>query len=643
MDRRYAGSLRMLFLCVFLPASSLQTITALYGDTIKVPCNPGGVKPASHMFTKWKYDIPDSAPGDLLVKQAHMDEVTIQATGFYKDRVSMGNDSSLLISRATLEDQKTFTCMEVGPADIKEYSTNVLVYSEYSGEITANDLAEGFAGLGGGEKPSAPQIKDKVKELENGKLTAVGECVALNANPPANITWFKNDTQLTDDGKLIVITVLLKKDPTTGLTTTSSKLQYTAVKQDVYSTFTCTIQHPLGPVQVSAPEKFTVIYPTETVDLQVVNKGSIKEGDNVTLKCKADGNPRPTSFNFHLKASALQHLVPPMGSCPRSVVFWLSQHPGCFCFSQALFCLQGKKVTVDNTDTYALTDVTRNSTGEYKCSPVNNDKMVGSKNIVVHYLDVSLNPSGKIIKNVEEALEVQMQKNASADVKVSWTKDNEKLGKQPVFTQLKYSDSGVYECEVSVEGITKKRSFQLVVEGKPVIKKLDKKRGDEGKHKVLMCEAEGSPKPTVQWSINGTYVCTAAAYCGSTRRPPLQEESPYINGKITHKITVLPRENLTVTCMVSNKLGADTKEILVSSLFEEERGKQKGTPGEGEDQAKLIVGIVVGLILAAMIVGIIYWIYQKKSKQGSWKTGEKERGTSEESKKLEENNHKPEV
>uniref|UniRef100_A0A8C9SY59 Activated leukocyte cell adhesion molecule b n=1 Tax=Scleropages formosus TaxID=113540 RepID=A0A8C9SY59_SCLFO len=542
----------MLFLCVFLPASSLQTITALYGDTIKVPCNPGGVKPASHMFTKWKYDIPDSAPGDLLVKQAHMDEVTIQATGFYKDRVSMGNDSSLLISRATLEDQKTFTCMEVGPADIKEYSTNVLVYSEYSGEITANDLAEGFAGLGGGG----------------------GGC-CHNRLP---------NLRATATHGLIVITVLLKKDPTTGLTTTSSKLQYTAVKQDVYSTFTCTIQHPLGPVQVSAPEKFTVIYPTETVDLQVVNKGSIKEGDNVTLKCKADGNPRPTSFNFHLK---------------------------------------GKKVTVDNTDTYALTDVTRNSTGEYKCSPVNNDKMVGSKNIVVHYLDVSLNPSGKIIKNVEEALEVQMQKNASADVKVSWTKDNEKLGKQPVFTQLKYSDSGVYECEVSVEGITKKRSFQLVVEGKPVIKKLDKKRGDEGKHKVLMCEAEGSPKPTVQWSINGTY-----------------EESPYINGKITHKITVLPRENLTVTCMVSNKLGADTKEILVSSLFEEERGKQKG---EGEDQAKLIVGIVVGLILAAMIVGIIYWIYQKKSKQGSWKTGEKERGTSEESKKLEENNHKPEV
>lgn len=32
------------------------------------------------------------------------------------------------------------------------------------------------------------------------------------------------------------------------------------------------------------------------------------------------------------------------------------------------------------------------------------------------------------------------------------------------------------------------------------------------------------------------------------------------------------------------------------------------------DQAKLIVGIVVGLLLAALVAGVAYWVCMKKSK-----------------------------
>lgn len=32
------------------------------------------------------------------------------------------------------------------------------------------------------------------------------------------------------------------------------------------------------------------------------------------------------------------------------------------------------------------------------------------------------------------------------------------------------------------------------------------------------------------------------------------------------------------------------------------------------DQAKLIVGIVVGLLLAALVAGVVYWLYMRKSK-----------------------------
>lgn len=44
----------------------------------------------------------------------------------------------------------------------------------------------------------------------------------------------------------------------------------------------------------------------------------------------------------------------------------------------------------------------------------------------------------------------------------------------------------------------------LVLVGAPVITKLDKGRANGGK--LLSCKAEGLPKPTVQWSINGTNV-----------------------------------------------------------------------------------------------------------------------------------------
>lgn len=45
------------------------------------------------------------------------------------------------------------------------------------------------------------------------------------------------------------------------------------------------------------------------------------------------------------------------------------------------------------------------------------------------------------------------------------------------------------------------------VAGAPVIRQLSKKRSDDSQHELLICEAEGSPKPSVYWSINGTSVC----------------------------------------------------------------------------------------------------------------------------------------
>lgn len=545
---------------VFSPGSCVPTVTGLYGETIEVPCNNGNNKPEGLIFTKWKYVKDDGSAGDLLVKQAQKDEATVSATDGYKNRVSIAANSSLMIARGSLTDQRVFTCMVVSFTNLQEYSVEVRVY----------------------KKPSDPVIKNKAKELENGKLTKLGDCVVESGNPSANLTWMKNNLPLVDDGKTIIITPTVTKDLVTGLSSTSSSLQYTANKDDMGSQFTCSSKHEMGD-QVSSSEIFPIHYPTEKVSLQVVSQSPIREGDNITLKCQADGNPPPTSFNFIIK---------------------------------------GKKVTVTGKDVYTLTGVTRDDSGTYKCSLPENDAMESTQIVTVSFLDVSLSPKGNVSKNVNESLVVSLDKNSSTEAKVIWKKDKRIIDKLPSFSNLTYSDAGLYECDVSIEGIRRNFSFRLAVEGKPKITSLTKHRSYDGKHKVLTCEAEGSPKPEVLWNVNGT-----------------NEEVTYNNGKATYKLTVVPSKNLTVTCQVTNKLGQEIQEISVFSLFEKPPPKPD-MAGYGAGQAKVIVGVVVGLVLAAALVGLIYWLYIKRSRQGSWKTGEKEAGTSEESKKLEENNHK---
>uniref|UniRef100_A0A8C2WN98 Activated leukocyte cell adhesion molecule b n=1 Tax=Cyclopterus lumpus TaxID=8103 RepID=A0A8C2WN98_CYCLU len=417
--------------------SSLETVIGLYGETFEIPCNNGTINAQDILMTKWKY--VKGLTGDLLVKQKNQN-VSISATDEYKGRVSMA-----------LTDQRTFTCMVV-TGDITEYPVNVVIY----------------------KSPAGLEISDKAEDLEIGKLTKLGTCVAKDSNPAVNITWQKNNRPLVADGKGVdSIHASVLVDPVTGLSTTSSMLEYSAKKEDTGAEFTCSTRHTVGTELVSSPATFTITYSTETMVLQVSAPDPLVEGDNVSLKCMADGNPAPTAFNFHLK---------------------------------------GELVKVENTDTYTLTNVSRNSTGEYKCSLADDPTMKAITDITVSYLDINLSPSGSIAKKVGEAVDLTLQIDASGDVKVSWTKDNVKLNKEPKFTKRTYADSGRYECEVTWEKKFNVSEELRPVAGAPVIRRLTKQPGEGGRHKVLICEVEGSPKPAVSWSINGTSVMGDATH-----------------------------------------------------------------------------------------------------------------------------------
>lgn len=79
----------------------------------------------------------DGSPGDLLIKQARSDKPVVQATDDYAQRVSTDDKLNLLITGASLKDQKIFTCMVVSENNLMEYPVTVQVYSKTATPINS--------------------------------------------------------------------------------------------------------------------------------------------------------------------------------------------------------------------------------------------------------------------------------------------------------------------------------------------------------------------------------------------------------------------------------------------------------------------------------------------------------------------------
>ncbi|XP_025066525.1 CD166 antigen isoform X2 [Alligator sinensis] len=561
----------------WLTSLGLYTVNATYGDTIIMPCRQE--VPDDLMFGKWKYEMTNESPVFIAFRSSTKKSVHYDDVPDYKGRLSLSENYTLSIKNARISDEKRFVCMLVTEDNVFEEPTIVKVF----------------------KRPSQPEILHQANVLETEKLKMLGECVARDSYPEGNITWYKNGNVLHHDAGAVVIRLENTVDRSTGLFTMTSSLQYKPKKADAKAQFSCSVTYngPSGSETIQSESLvFDVHYPTEKVTIQVLSQSStIKEGDNITLKCSGNGNPPPQEF---------------------------------------LFYIPGETEGIRSSDTYIMTDVRRNATGEYKCSLTDKD-LTGSTTITVHYLDLQLIPSGEVTKQVGEALPVSCTISSSRNATVLWIKDNTRMQTTPSFSSLQYQDAGNYICETTlqeVEGLKKRKTLLLTVEGKPQVK-MTKKTSLNKASKTIICHVEGFPKPAVQWTIAST-----GTVINQT------EETKYVNGKFSSKIEIAPEENVTVTCVAENQLERTVTSMNVSAITfpetDEAEDRNDDNTEKVNDQAKLIVGIVVGLLLVALIAGIVYWLYMKKSKTAS-KHVDKDLGNIEENKKLEENHHKSEA
>ncbi|XP_060090540.1 CD166 antigen isoform X2 [Heteronotia binoei] len=571
-----------LLLCLLLfalcpqPGLGLYTVNTVYGDTIILPCRIE--VPDDLMFGKWKYEIANKAPVFIAFRSATKRSVHYDDVPEYKDRLTLLENYTLLISNARIGDEKKFVCMLVKEDNVFEEPTVVKVFKQ----------------------PSQPTIVNQATFLETEQLKLLGECISKEGYPEGNLTWYKNGMVLKPvEG--VVINEQTNVDKASGLYTMISSLEYMPTKEDKNAHFTCTMTYygPTGRETIrSESVVFDVHYPTEKVKIQVVSqRNTIKEGDNITLKCSGNGNPPPEEF---------------------------------------LFYIPGELEPIKSSSIHILSDVRRNASGEYGCSLVDKS-LADSTTITVHYLDLSLIPSGTVIKQIGEALPVSCTVSSSRNATLFWLKDNTRMRSSPSFSNLQYKDAGNYICETTlqeIEGLKKRQTLTLIVEGRPQIK-MSKKTSSDGTFKTISCHVEGYPKPAVQWTAAGIGTLINKA-----------KETKYVNGKFSSKIIIAPEENVTLTCTAENQLERTITSLNVSAInipeSDEPDERNNDNRENVNDQAKLIVGIVVGLLLAALVAGVAYWLYMKKSKTAS-KHVDKDLGNLEENKKLEENNHKSEA
>ncbi|NWR42492.1 MUC18 protein, partial [Regulus satrapa] len=541
------------------------------GGTARIECNFYLPENASYSYVDWFY--VDRSNRQVRLYHATADGVLEDETD-YKKRLFLGEDKALSISAVTTQDARTFVCqVGAGSYGVGENSTELSVY----------------------KVPEKPEIEPNLRgiSVRSKSVSEIARCVSRNSFPSPNITWHKNRQQLHAQENEVTVQSTLTRE-SSGLYTVSSTLYAPVTREDLHSLYHCTVhywlrgqRHALESQQVNVK----IFYPTEHLKLQVVSSSApVKEGDNVTLVCEADGNSPPVFSFFKKNLNEWQDV---------------------------------SSLAESDSGVLNLHDVKKSSAGTYKCQSLDLEDMSQLEeavDLVVNYIEgvhVEMEPSSTLQEGDSVTLSCDAQ--SPVDLEYQWRDEKgTKLvdGRQLFLSNLTFETSNTFSCKVmapSVPGLEQSKKVSVAVEGKPrpgrAERPLPVPRSPPvltvslpaGKPRIvaissplyvrqdevvnLTCKAIAFPRPTLQWSINGT----AHEYVD--------------NQHIASNLTVRVSRDLLragAMCRVSNKLGVSEKHIQLLD--------QKST---AESQGVIIVAIIVAILVVAVLGAVIYFLHKK--------------------------------
>ncbi|KAJ8289801.1 hypothetical protein GJAV_G00005490 [Gymnothorax javanicus] len=535
-------------------------VEVMKGDSVTLPCSFSvtGPNSPSNSIVEWFIDEGEDDRTRVAFKQASGAGGATDSDTRLTGRVTMGEDFSLTISRTNPVDERRFYCqVTAGAAGVGQGATELKVF---------------FA-------PEKPEVKlsNEVISVTDSSSSEVGHCVSRNGHPLPKIIWYKDLTPLPEisdpSERMYMVNSMVKE--ASGLLTVSSTLYFQPEKKDRDSPFHCSVEYNMPGEQVqtkeSDPFTLTLHYPTEHTAFSLVSSEPIKEGDDVELKCEADGSQ--PDFDITREGEDVQ-----------------------------LEGLSGLRT---------LKSVTRNDSGTYRCEVMDFDaaptvELVRTLDIFVHYLNpVMISPAGPVYEVLGGNVELHCTTKASDKHTVQWKKGSTVLSQNGVLSlkEISFVDAGEYSCVAavpSVPGLSAEANVMLTVTGKPEIEvPAEAFVQKEGDMVTLICSVNGHPAPQFTWTPSG-------------------KESIEVKGnKVVSTVNLKATGAVLtdgVTCEAANEHGSDSKQFQVSvkkdpsdsSSSDRAERQQGGSSG-------VVIAVVVCVLLLLLLVAILYFL-QKKGK-----------------------------